>query len=210
MKLKLPLYAKILLWFFLNLVFLVVAFFVIARVQFKLGLDSLISGPAGEHVRAIAQVLSDELRDVPRTNWDASLKRFSDAYKVDFYLFREDGVQVAGTTIELPAEVRTQALERRRPSPPMLGDPDQGPPGARPGGPPMRRPEGPPRTMVHSSSPSRYWVIVPMMVPAIGRPLPMELIAASSTLSAGGLFFDYTPWVIGGVAAILFSGLFWF
>jgi len=210
MKLKLPLYAKILLWFFLNLVFLVVAFFIIARVQFKFGLDSLISGPAGERVRAIAQVLSDELKNAPDSSWDAALKRFSDAYKVDFYLFREDGEQLAGPKIQLPAEVSGQVVGRRRPTPPMLQDPGQGPLGQRPPGLPQRRNEGPPRTMVHSSEPSRYWVIAPMMVPGPGRPLPMVLLASSATLSAGGLFFDYTPWIIGGIVAILFSGLFWF
>ena len=216
MKIKLPLYAKILLWFFLNLVMLVAAFFLVARVQFKLGLDSLISGPASERVRAISQLLSEEIRDkdLPRSDWDAALKRNSDVYKVDFYLFREDGEQLAGNPVELPAEVRTQVIDRRRPTPPLgLQNNDQGPPGGppgqRPGGPPQRRNEGPPRTMVHSSAPSRYWVIVPMIVPGPGRPLPMVLLAASSTLSAGGLFFDYTPWIIGGIAAILFSALFW-
>src|SRR5579863_10253433 len=108
MKIKLPLYGKILLWFFLNLVLLVAAFFIIARVQFKFGLDSLISGPAGERVRAIAQVLSEELKGAPRSDWDASLKRFSDAYKVEFYMFREDGVQAAGAPVTLPPEVRAQ------------------------------------------------------------------------------------------------------
>ena len=48
MKLKLPLYAKILFWFFLNLVFLGVVFLVVARVQFRFGLDSLIAGPGRE------------------------------------------------------------------------------------------------------------------------------------------------------------------
>jgi two-component system sensor histidine kinase CpxA len=210
MKIKLPLYGKILLWFFLNLVLLVTAFFIIARVQFKFGLDSLISGPAGERVRAIAHLLGEELRDAPRSDWNATLKHFSDAYQVQFFLFREDGVQIAGETVELPAEVRIQALDRRRPSPPQPLDPEQGPPGQPPDGPPGRRNEGPPRTMVHSAAPSRYWIIVPMMVPGPGRPMPAILLASSPSLSAGGLFFDYTPWIISGIAAILFSALFWF
>ena len=212
MKLKLPLYAKILVWFFLNLVLLVAAFLLVARGQFKLGLDSLISGPAAGRVRAIAQVLGQEIREkeMPRPDWDAALKRFSDAYKVDLYLFREDGVQLAGTTIELPAEVRTNILNRRRPGPPPPEEVGEGPPGQRPPGPPVSRTEGPLQAMVHSSSPTRYWVIVPMIVPGPARPMPALLLAASSTMSAGGLFFDFTPWIIGAIVAILFSALFWF
>ena len=43
---RFPLYAKILLWFFLNLVLLAAGVYLFARVQFRLGLDSLLAGRA--------------------------------------------------------------------------------------------------------------------------------------------------------------------
>ena len=43
MKLHFPLYAKILLWFFLNLLLLGMVFYGCFRIQFHVGLDSLLA-----------------------------------------------------------------------------------------------------------------------------------------------------------------------
>src|SRR5258708_33281841 len=96
MRTRFPLYAKILIWFFLNVIFLCATFFVVARVQFKFGLDSLVAGPAGEQIQRVTQLLTMELRDRPRSEWDGVLQRFSEAYKVEVLLFRGDGEQLAG------------------------------------------------------------------------------------------------------------------
>src|ERR1700722_3094433 len=104
MKIKLPLYAKILFWFFLNLVFLGVIFIVVARVQFRFGLDSLIAGPAGQNFQKAIQLLTADLRDSPADEWNGDLSRFGDTYHVQVYLFR--GVdQTAGAAVSLPKEV---------------------------------------------------------------------------------------------------------
>jgi two-component system sensor histidine kinase CpxA len=41
-------------------------------------------------------------------------------------------------------------------------------------------------------------------------PLPAAIVLSSKTLSAGGLFFNATPWVVGGLAVIVISALVWF
>ena len=41
MSRRFPLYAKILLWFFLNLVLLAAVFYLLFRAQFHFGLDSI-------------------------------------------------------------------------------------------------------------------------------------------------------------------------
>src|SRR5215469_15661700 len=101
MKIKLPLYAKILFWFFLNVVFLGVIFLAVARVQFRFGLDSLIAGPAGQNVDNVIQLMTAELRDSPANQWDAALARFGETYHVKFYLFRGPN-QEGGDKVELP------------------------------------------------------------------------------------------------------------
>src|ERR1700759_4723449 len=103
MKLKFPLYAKILCWFFLNLVFLGVFFFVVARGQFHFGLDTLVSGPAGERMQTVTVLIAEELRSLPQKNWDEVLKRCGDAYHVQFYLFH-NSEQLAGVPVTLPAD----------------------------------------------------------------------------------------------------------
>src|SRR2546426_7641548 len=117
MKVRFPLYAKILLWFFLNLVFLGVVFYAFFKVQFRLGLDSLLTGRAGEHLESVSEVIGNELNQTPNTGWDDVLKRFSGAYHVQFYLFRDDGPQMAGEAIDLPAPVFTRLIDRRGPHP---------------------------------------------------------------------------------------------
>ncbi|MDB6064700.1 MAG: Integral rane sensor signal transduction histidine kinase [Pedosphaera sp.] len=232
MKTRFPLYAKILIWFFLNVIFLCVAFFVVARVQFKFGLDSLVAGPAGDQIQRVTQLLTSELRDRPRTEWSNVLKRFSETYKVEFLLYRNDGEQLAGNPTSLPTEVHARLMPRRgmglglppqrrgnQGPPPEFGEPPgpDGPPGGGLPGSPEGRPPGQPdvqpmRSMLHTSGPNRYWVLVPSRLPDVEqmRPLPVVLVVLSESLSAGGLFFDVTPWVIGGIAVILISTLFWF
>ena len=53
MRPRFPLYAKILGWFFLNLVLLAVAFVVVLGGQFRFQLDWLLSGSAGVRVDAM-------------------------------------------------------------------------------------------------------------------------------------------------------------
>lgn len=217
MKLKFPLYAKILSWFFLNVLFLCVVFFVVARGEFHFGLDALVSGPAGWRFQAVTRLISEELRARPQTEWNGVLQRFNDAYHMRFLLFRENGEQIAGEPATLPPEVRARVTEHH--GPPMRhefqgGEPMHPPPGedARPA-----PPESPlQKSMVHSRSPNRYWVMMrfPLPLPEQGpqprRPLPVVLLAESESLSGGGLFFDLTSWAIGGAAVVLVSMLFWF
>jgi len=217
---KFPLYAKILFWFFLNVIFLCAVFLIVARVEFRFGLDSLISSPAGERLQAVTRLMTDELRDQPQTEWNSILKRFSDAYNVQFYLFRNSD-QIAGATISLPEPVRERVAEHRGMGPPRqeIERPPDGAPPTEDAGPPPRE-NGHPiapmearKFMVHTSSPSRYWVISRIMVPGAEhgpRPALLALVAASDSLSGGGLFFDVTNWVIAGVAVVFISVLFWF
>ncbi len=156
MNLRFPLYAKILAWFFLNLLLLVVIFYLFLRAQVHLGLDSLLSGPAGDHLQSVTQLISSELVG-PKTEWNDVLKRFNSVYPAQFYLFRiADGVQVGGDPVELPADVssKLQADRRGQPwGPPReFRNPNEEPsrdgrdsfrPGSRPPGGPGGPPVGP-------------------------------------------------------------------
>lgn len=209
MRLRFPLLPKILLWFFVNLVVLAVAFYVVLKVQFRFGLDSLLAGRVGERVQAVSDVITDELKAKPPTAWDEVLQSFGKAYRVEFLLFRRDGTQLAGQRVALPQAVAAKIAERRG----MGQGLGRGPP---PGhGPPWGReaPDGEPQTrfIVRTETPAHYWVGVclPLTEPGSDRPWPLTLLLVSDSLTAGGLFFDPTPWVIVGFGALIFSVLFW-
>lgn len=220
MTFRFPLYAKIVIWFLMNLVLLAVVFGVILRLQFRPGLDVLLANQAGERIEPLTEVIVADLGDRPIAEWDGVLDRFSSAYRVKFYLFRNDGGQLAGDVIHLPSEVRSRLVAHPRPPnpprplrpgspPPMRGDgsPDRRPEHRLPpdGGPPGQ----PPKLMVRTSDPSRYWLLTRVALNHPERRHPATLIAMSDTLTAGGLFFDVAPWLWAGAGVLLLSALFW-
>ena len=231
MRRRFPLYARILSWFFLNLLLLATAFLLVFAAQFRLGPDWMLTGAAGDRVEAVANILLADLRDHPRSEWNGLVERFSTAYQVEFVIFRNDGSQLAGQALELPPSILARVREgpgagRRRlpPEPPeelpppnapgMSNAPNAPPPPGppdRPGqaGPPGRSSH--PRAFAHSRNPTRYWVLIrsALREPDRFRPVPVTVLAMSKTLSGGGLIFDFKPWLGIGVGSVLFSAIFW-
>lgn len=260
MNLRFPLYGKILAWFFLNLVLLVVTAYLLVQGQFHFGLDSLLAGRAGARVQAVADLIVAELRDSPREQWSEVLNRFTEAYQLEFYLFRTDGQQVVAKPVTVPVELREKLFDRRGGPGPKFNasEPSPGQPRFQPGanvgdaGPrpdgfrrdgfraDLPRPEGmrptvpgrefiegvappagaagfplngpQPKFMVRSRNPDRYWVgmRLPMGDRQSRAPQPLALILASDSLRGGGLFFDFTPWIVLGAGAVVGSVLLWF
>jgi two-component system sensor histidine kinase CpxA len=218
---RFPLYTKILLLFALNAGLLALAVALLVRAQFGLGRDWPLSSGANERIDTACDLILAELANQPPSQWDEILLRFNDSYqnRVQFLVFG-DHTQLGGPAVELPPEVRQRMGERRGPPPPR--DP-MAPPEERPAGldgeppfnPPPRGhfpPRDPrPKSIVHTSMPSRYWVVVRGAVksPGENHPMPVALVVMSDSLSGGGLLFDLTPWLMIGAGSILISALLW-
>ena len=220
MKLRFPLLARILGWFFLNLLLLVALGYGVFRAQFSFGLDLLLAGRAGDRLQALADGIAAEIGEQPRAQWGAVLDRFGAAHGAKFLLFRQDGTQLAGEPQPLPPRVRERFGERR-------GPPGRfGPPADDLGNPPLRRrglglrpfdvpPNFPlrerPPFMVRTENPTQYWVGIRVGVreAELPRLVPAVLLIVSSNLHGGGLFFDFKPWIVVGGAAVAVSVLFW-
>ncbi len=160
MKPRFPLFAKILGWFFLNLLLLVVLGWVFVAQQFRLGFSSILLGAAQDRIEALTEVLVTELRASPPEDWERLLARYSARYGADFLMYRPDGAQIAGTRCALPEEVEKEINKRPAGAPPgpngpppeerkrpqFDGSPDfrDGPPPRRGGGPPFDE-DRPPR-----------------------------------------------------------------
>ena len=72
-RVRFPISAKILLWFFLNLAFLGAAAWIFARVQLRFGLDSLLAGPVSDRLQSMGEVLTQQLESMRR--WVDHLRR---------------------------------------------------------------------------------------------------------------------------------------
>lgn len=248
MKLRLPLYARILGLFLLNVLLLLAAFFVVFRMQFHLGFDSFLASQANQRVRALSQVVIRELQESPTNRVDDILIRFSEAYEIELYVFNATGSQLSGSPTTLPREIsrelRRGAGTGRRGNPPgeQSRPRDEPPFGAEPppNRPPNDRPElqpeprgpgaGPqggwrsglrrqnadvPRRLgrgffLKSTQPTRYWAgSFFFSRHRDGRTEPHVLLIASDSISGGGLFFDFRPWIVAGSGGLILSVLLW-
>jgi len=217
MKLRFSLYAKILLWFFLNLLLLAAVLYGFLRFQLRAGLDSLLAGQIASRMEVVTRVLEDELRETPRTAWDAVLERLGATYDgVKFYVVRPNGTLVAGTPVEIPVEVRKRFPGFRGQLALPVPEPEARPWRQRLQGTledrseaSLRRPH--PKFMVRTENPVSYWVGVRLAIGKRGfTPAePEMLLAVSNSLSGGGLFFDVGPWATLGFGTLALSLLFW-
>ena len=212
MPFRLPLSAKIIAWFLLNLVLLAAGFYVLFRVEFAQGFDAFFSSVAGPRVQAVSLAVSAQLQAQPRKEWTSVLERFSKAYGVKMSLYNNDGPLRAGEELNLPPEV----LRLLRQAPPRHGPPHEGPPD---GFDPLDELLGPaehPRDpmdfskfLTQTSSPTAYWCGIKIPVQKRRPPEPVTLIIRSDSIHGGGLFFDIKPWLITGFGALLLSLIFW-
>ncbi len=120
MRLRLPLYGKILTWFFLNLVIVSAVVAALFTAQFHFNLDWVFStAGTSERLEAVRNLILGELEASRPDEWEQVLQRYSEAYHVHFALFDEEGRALVGGIPELPAEVQKRIIER----PPPFGFP---------------------------------------------------------------------------------------
>lgn len=204
-RLRLPLYLKILLWFGVNLLVLALLVFGFLSMQFRMSLDWMLSGEAGERVSAIGDSITDELSQLPEEEWPAALHQHGAQHDVTFALFSSSGTQVMGTSVHVPAEVLPKLIDKRSPN-------DRPPPRRQMPGIARKRPaDAPPkpRFMLRAGDPAHYWAGIHLDLTRQSDHRPLTLLMVSNTITGGGLFFDLWPWLALAAAALLLSALVW-
>lgn len=242
-----PLLAKVLGWLFLHLMILVLVFIGFVGWQLGLGLDSLLSGAAGERLRLFGDAAREEIQDRPEEEWSGAIRTLAEKKNVTAVIFdlRNPGAA--------PFKVPPNVLDRARtalPPPPQAGPPGRRPPPPRGFGRPPRPDHdfqddrdpppseeledgSPPEDPAWDSRPARrfgqvlpssrpvflvrgekgdgYWAGVQLAVsgPPDG-PLRHELLLIrSDRLDGSGMFFEFRPWLWGGLAVLGLSLAFW-
>ncbi len=105
---RFPLTAKILTWFSLNLVLLMVIAWIVLRYSASSGFDSFLAGHVGGRVESTARAIMAELETKPRTEWNDVLARYGEAHGVKFLLLGNDLETLAGEEVDLPESLRSQ------------------------------------------------------------------------------------------------------
>jgi two-component system sensor histidine kinase CpxA len=228
MRIQLPLYGKILAWFFLNLVAVVAVLLALFNAQFHFNLDWLLATGARERLESVRDLIVGELETTPPDDWVRVMERYSEAQHVRFALFDDNGGALVGGFSELPAEVHKRIVERppfgrfRRPedrnAPPpppspntTVATPPPGPefPTPSPGRRGWPRPQL--RALMRTVNPTCYWLLASARLdnPMVGEPMRVVLVVRSDTVSAGGLILDPKPWIAVGIGVVVFSLCFW-
>lgn len=228
MKTPFPLFAKLLLWFFVNLLALIAGLLLMARVQFG-SLDNwLLPESSQAQIQAMSVALVGNLAHSERSDWGGELARLSSAYKMEFALFDFRGQWLAGAMLKPPGEIRRAMIYAQVNRPPV-GQPPPGPgmppPGEppefnpQPGGPPPsgeERPRPPgghipdfPKSVLRSDAPSAYWLLVRLPPEPLQADGPVTLVGMTPSLGVSPLLFNPKPWIIVAAGVIVFSTLFW-
>ncbi len=225
---------KILCWFFLNLVLVVVVLAIFFAFQPQVNLHAVFGQQGSNRLRTAAMLISHDLNQTPRANWSGVLARHAEIHRVDFALVLEDGSCFFSKDLILPDTVKKRAdkaLQRNFtpalfPPPHAPGDlqrrlknhakhaagdfPEKAGIGRRPHMPP-RAYDKRPHSMMRTRHPTRYWsgIRIPLFSEPSRPPAPAFLLAVSDSITGNGFFFDPLPWMIVAAAVILISVLLW-
>ena len=182
MRLRVSLFTRILLWFFLNLLVIAGVLLIFFNLQYGLSPTAALQSDAGRRIGAIASLIVDETRDKTLAERDAVLRRYRDAYQVDFKLYANTGQRLGGDETPLPTEVLREITKG-----PPPGAPDPAPPKD-----PLK---GPPVFTMRTANPARYWVYARIPVLNRGNPerIRATLLISSDSQSGNGLFFNPAP-----------------
>src|SRR5271154_6867277 len=97
MAARFPLSAKILGWFFLNLLVLVVVFLVLLNAQFRFDLGWVFTSAARQRVNTMRDLIVEELNATRPDDWDRVIESFGEAYHVRLALLDESGARLIGS-----------------------------------------------------------------------------------------------------------------
>lgn len=195
-----PIYVKVMLLFFVNVLVVAGGAFWMLRTVFELDRDLLIDRNARERLQLLGATVGRELFESPRTSWDAILKKHGAENHAELSLYDAFGVVRAGAKNSPPERVNfflTELARAGKPSPPPPeGDrerdrerereprrvPHPGEPNEFDEGPPPRERERPPHPNFDRKEPIApmkiealadggvYWFTVKLMPILEGRP----------------------------------------
>lgn len=221
-RIKLPLYSKILLWFLVNLCVVVGIVLFYVRVNFGSGFDWLLGERAGARIELLDSYVQSVLVEHPESEWPRIVENFGHYLEhpipawetvlkakhpgdgVSFAMFLPSGEQVMGRKVVIPSEVLRRLIDKRLPEGrPRAGRPDTSADST------MKPPK--PRFVIRSEHPTRYWTGIHsnVSIQREGRWYPLTFVIIASDMTAGGLLFDWWPWLMVFAMSIGASALLW-
>ena len=228
-----PIYVKVLMLFFLNVLIVAGGAFWALRQVFELDRELLVDRNARERLQLLGETVVKQTKSTSWLNWDRILNEHSEVNHAQLSLFRNNGEWLSGAKHELPEAVRD-----------LLRGPQQGQGNGPPprdqqweGRPPRDEfdfldPESPPRRPNPNPNPNpngdtpsakgaykveavdaagAYWFVVRLPpIPEAGPPnRPPSLVGRVASLGESNLLFNPKPWFFAGLGVLFVSALVW-
>lgn len=225
-KITSSLFAKILLWFFLNLLLVVAALTLFFAFQPQVHLHDFFGRQGSDRLQAAGMLISHDLNQARPEEWSAILARHGAVHGVDFVAVMENGTIFSRTLKTLPEQIMHSSREV------LLRHKGQGR-GMRRFSeqhnafdkncraekietclkkiPPPDRHGRKAYFIMRSKEPTRYWFGSKLLLQPDKqhRPVFGLLLAVSDSITGHGFFFDPLPWMVVAAAVLLFSALLW-
>jgi two-component system, OmpR family, sensor histidine kinase CpxA len=204
MKIFPSLLSKILFWLFLNLAVVAGVFIIFFTFWSPMDLNAIFGFQASDRMNAFARLISHDLNETDRRDWNDVLKRHAEIHQVEFVLILRDKTQFFSNPADIPAGVMNMAMGGF--PPPFHGKHRMMQPPAHPNKYDPHR-----RMMIRTKNPTRYWLgaLIPIFTPPSPKPEPAVLLAVSDSITGNGFFFEPLPWMIAAAAVIFISVLLW-
>ena len=215
---------KIVAWFFLNVLGLLLGTALFVQWQSNAGLSFIAEAVTNARLQEFAEQACTELNDLSPDKHNKRLSDFERQYDVKLALYSERQVRQSGTISALPkivAEEFPRHLSGDRPEapPPFFQprpprqDPERPPPPP-PGG---NRPQaqtnpssGPYKLFIKTDSQSQTrWAGLKVPIRGINGDISPTYLVIQSSLSGSKLFFNSRPWIAALIVAVMASILFW-
>ena len=234
MKPASSLFAKIVAWFFLNMILVAAVLAVFFAFQPQINLHAIFGRQLTDRLRTAGALIVHDLNQMPQANWTDILTRHAAIHRVDFMLVLQNGSHFSSIEGDLPDKVITMVGEALRHKPPIgpfppprdLGAPRQLPQnqafevsdGVFKNEAIERIPPMPParddhkrQLIMRTRHPARYWsgIRIPLEAEAVPPHSPAVLLAVSDSMTGNGFFFDPLPWMVVAVVVMLISVLLW-
>jgi len=190
---KIPLYAKILFYLFLNVLLVSLFAYLCLTRHFGITRQELQRGIAASPLRAVAEVITKELNAHPRKEWYDVLARYRDSCDANFTLFQADGKRIVGCRFKMPPEIKDGIanFEQAHPNPSEGTLNSQGP--------------------ILAETTGKYaafWIAMPLQLKRFSDG-PRYLLVRSSSGTDSPLLHDSSPWLWTAAGSILISLIFW-
>ena len=223
---RLSLFHRILIWFILNLMILLLIFFGYVNIRVHVPPDSFLASALEKRLQLLPFIIGRQLSTHSAAQWDDLLEQQAKELHVDIFLLSGQGLLLAGSQSALPAQVQARAkdyfaahiamltkkFEERSPGSSTAKRPAQPHNISLPPPLPLDTPlEGPIPFFMKTDNPARHWAGLPILVMADGGSQPVEgvLLVSSDSITGHGLFFNPTPWLLSIAMILIFSMLWW-